>query len=100
MTHKSIINVPAKNPPIVEMDSQICAAYVRFSNKRVKETKVVSENTCIVTIDLDSDGEVIGVELVGVKDFTIRPLLKLAGITVPEGMIDRASYVPAKLQAA
>jgi uncharacterized protein YuzE len=98
--HQNIINIPTKNPPVVETDSDALAAYIRFSKNPVKETKVVTEDTCIVTIDLDANGEIVGVELVGVKEFTIRPLLKMAGLTVPEPMLDRATYVPARLQAA
>ena len=67
MSHRNIINVEAKNPPVVEMDTTIRAAYVRFSNKRVSETKVVTEDKYTVTIDTDSNGDMVGVELVGVE---------------------------------
>jgi uncharacterized protein YuzE len=100
MTQRNIIKVPAKRPPVVELDSDAHAAYVRFSHHRVKQTKVVTEDECIITIDLDMKGDVLGVELVGVKEFNISWLLKMAGITAPKLMLDRASYVPAKLQAA
>jgi uncharacterized protein YuzE len=100
MSHRNIIHVNAKNPPVVELDSSAHAAYVRFSHKRVSETKVVTEDKCTVTMDLDSDGEVIGVEFVGVQEFQVGCLLKMAGVTVPKPMLDRTSYIPAKLQAA
>ena len=100
MTHKNIIKVNTKSPPVVELDSDAHAAYVRFSHKRVKETKVVTEDKYTITIDMDADGEVIGVELVGVEEFQVGCLLKMAGITAPKPMLARASYVPAKLQAA
>jgi hypothetical protein len=100
MNQQNIIHIHAKNPPIVELDSTIRAAYVRFSNNRVAKTKVVTEAKYIVTIDLDSSSEVVGVELVGVEEFSVGRLLKMAGITAPKPMLDRASYVPAKLQAA
>ncbi len=97
MTHRNIINVAAKNPPVVEVDSTVRAAYVRFSNKRVSETKIVTEDKYTVTIDMDADGEVVGVELVGVEEFHIGCLLKMAGITVPKPMLAGTRYVPAKL---
>src|SRR5258708_8006934 len=100
MTHQNIINVPAKNPPVVELDSNAHAAYVRFSNKRVSETKVVTEDKYTVTIDMDADGEVVGVELVGVEEFQIGCLLKMAGVAVPKPMLEGTRYIPAKLQAA
>jgi uncharacterized protein YuzE len=100
MTHQNIIHVKAKKPPIVELDSHAHAAYVRFSHKRVSETKVVTEDKYTVTIDMDADGEVIGVEFVGVQEFQVGCLLKMAGVTIPKPMLDRVSYVPAKLQTA
>ena len=49
---------------------------------------------------MDSNGDVVGVELVGVEEFQIGCLLKMAGVTVPEPMLEGTRYVPAKLQAA
>jgi uncharacterized protein YuzE len=100
MSPRNIIHVPAQHPPTVELDSDAHAAYVRFSKNRVKETRVITEDKCIVTIDLDARGDVVGVELVGVQEFNVGRLLELAKITAPKSMLDRASYVPAKLQAA
>jgi uncharacterized protein YuzE len=100
MTQHTIINVSGKKPPIVELDSEAHAAYIRFSRKRVAGTKVVTEDKHTITIDLDSDGEVIGIELVGVEEFSIGRLLRLAGVTVPKPLLQRASYVPAKLQTS
>jgi uncharacterized protein YuzE len=100
MTHRSIIKVEAQKPPVVELDTTIRAAYVRFSHKRVSETKVVTENKYNVTIDMDADGNVVGVELVGVEEFQIGRLLKMAGVAVPEPMLEGTRYVPAKFQAA
>jgi uncharacterized protein YuzE len=100
MSHKNIINVPTKNPPVVELDSDAHAAYVRFSHKRIAETKVVAEDKYTVTIDLDRNGEVVGIELVGVKEFNVTGLLEIAGVSAPKTMLNRASYIAAKLQAA
>ncbi len=100
MRHRNIINIEAKNPPVVEMDTTIRAAYVRFSHKRVSETKVVTEDKYTVTIDLDSNGDVVGVELIGVEEFQIGCLLEMAGVKVPEPLLSGTRYVPAKLQAA
>jgi uncharacterized protein YuzE len=99
MSHRSIIKVATQNPPVVELDSSIRAAYVRFSDKRVSETKVVTEDKYTVTIDMAADGEVVGVELVGVEEFQISCLLEMAGVTVPKPMLAGTRYVPAKLQA-
>jgi uncharacterized protein YuzE len=97
--NRTLINIASKSPPVVELDSEAQAAYVRFSHHRVKQTRIVEEDKCVVTIDLDARGAVVGVELVGVEEFTVGRLLKLAGIRAPKLMLDRASYIPAKLLA-
>ncbi len=45
---------------------------------------------------MDLDGNVVGVELVGVEEFQIGCLLKMAGVAVPEPMLEGTRYVPAK----
>jgi uncharacterized protein YuzE len=88
-------------PPIVELDSEGRAAYVRFCGRKVAETRPVSTDGCIITVDFDSDGGVIGVELVGVSEFGIEVLLEKAGISpIPRRLAERTRYVAANLQAA
>lgn len=95
------VTIKTDQPPIVELDSEARAAYVRFSNRKVAQTRPVTTDGCIVTIDFDADGGVIGVELIGVQEFGVEPLLELAGIPpIPKRLSDKARYVPANLQAA
>jgi len=89
--------VRSVRPPIVEIDTGVKAAYVRFSNRPVVETKEVpSAGPSIVTIDLDRQGQVVGIELIGVSSFEINVLLKRVPVSVerPE-ILGRASYVSA-----
>jgi|SRR5580698_873181 uncharacterized protein YuzE len=95
-SHKNIIQVESRNPPIVELDSAAHAAYVRFSNDKVKRTEVVEVSRSLVTMDLNEAGGVVGVELVGIKEFKIEALIKKAGIRgVTDYMLRKTSYVPA-----
>ena len=96
------IVLKTKNPPIVELDSEAQAAYVRFSRRKVARTQPVTTDRCIVTVDFDMQGAVVGIELVGVKEFGIRPLLSRAGLQnrLPKRLMENARYVPAKLLAA
>jgi hypothetical protein len=50
-----------------------------------------------VAIDLDSRGEVIGIEAIGLTQFTLRGVLKLARVKVPEMDFSRTQYAPAEL---
>ena len=95
-----LIHVEAKISPVVELDSEAHAAYVRVSRNKVVRTELVDDRSCIVTIDRDRRGDAVGIEFVGVDQFGIRALLRKGKITLPKKAIDRASYVPADLQPA
>jgi uncharacterized protein YuzE len=92
---KGSIQLRSKNPPVVELDSGAHAAYIRFSSAAVAKTKVLTDKTCIVTIDCDRKGDVVGVELLGVDNFNLRALLKQAHISlVSRKSLEEAKYVP------
>ena len=102
MKNKHSIVLKAVNPPIVELDSEAQAAYVRFSRKKVVRTQPITTDGCIVTCDFDAAGGVVGIELVGVNEFGIKPLLKRAGLQdgLSKRLIENVRYIPAKLLAA
>ncbi len=102
MKHKisGAIYVRAKMAPVVELDSEAHAAYVRLSRNRIARTELIDDRGCIVTIDRDKRGNAVGVELVGVDQFNIDCLLKKANVMLPKKDINRASYVPAMLSRA
>jgi len=96
-THHKIIAVQHHSqPPVVEIDTESQSAYVRFSDNRVVATISDSEEPGpIITIDLDKDKQVVGVELIGVKEFGIKTLLHKAPISVPPELLDKARYIAA-----
>ncbi len=97
-TEQYIITLKSKNPPVVELDSEAMAAYVRFSHRKVLRTEVLNSRKSTVTVDFDSTGDVIGIELVGVKEFTLARLLEASGIELKPNSPDnvrRARYVRA-----
>ena len=79
MKHRAV-TIHSRKPPVVELDSEAHAACIRFSKKKVAKTELLTTEGCIVTVNLDSAGEVIGIELVGVDEFGVEPLLKKAGV--------------------
>ena len=90
--------VRSSKPPTVEIDTEVKAAYVRFSSAPVSKTKEVpSKSTWMATIDLDAKGQVVGVELLGVDCFEIKVLLKVLPVTVthPE-ILGRTRYISAR----
>ena len=53
-------------------DSEAGAVYIRFRNTKVQKTIADESRGTVVTFDLDREGQLIGVELVGVKEFSLR----------------------------
>jgi uncharacterized protein YuzE len=94
--HTDIIVVKCKVPPTVEIDTEASAAYVRFKRTKIVKTVRHRVKWPIVTLDLDSRGEVVGVEFVGVKKFNLDYLLRQVPLKAPSRAIDRANYISAE----
>ncbi|MCI0536754.1 MAG: hypothetical protein L0Z50_16170 [Verrucomicrobiales bacterium] len=73
---------------------------VPFRSAKVARTVRHSSKRPIVTLDLNSRDEVIGVEFVGVKRFDLAYLLDQIRLKAPAGMVARASYVSAETPTA
>ena len=52
-----------EQPPIVELESEVGATYVRFSNNPVIRTVSIGKKQAAVTIDFDSSGSVVRIGL-------------------------------------
>ncbi|MGD0745607.1 MAG: DUF2283 domain-containing protein [Verrucomicrobiota bacterium] len=86
--------VKGTNPPVIEVDSQARAVYVRFKRAAVAKTIPQESEHMLVAVDLDSRGEVVGIEAVGLQCFTLHALLKMASVKVPNMDFSRAQYTP------
>lgn len=90
-THSFIVKASAAT---VEVDTESQSAYVRFSRGKVSKTVPIEEPTCVACVDLDSSNNVIGIELVGVKEFGISRLLRLIpSVSAPNADRGRARYI-------
>lgn len=88
--------VRSKSPPTIEVDSSVKAVYIRFKRAPVSKTVPQPGEHCRIAIDLDSNGDVIGIEAIGVSQFSLHALLKMASVKAPETMdFSRAEYSPA-----
>lgn len=92
--------IPATRTPVVEVDTEATAAYVRFSRATVARTMPLPGKDSLAMIDLDQKGGVIGIEFIGQKDFSIRQLLRDFPVRVPAAALNRTRYVTADLQTA
>ena|SRR5438067_3592471 len=89
------ITVESSAVPTVEIDTAVRAAYIRFSNEKVAKTISDNRPGVVVAIDLNAKGKVIGIELIGVSDFSIETLLKLARAKAPRSDLSQTRYVKA-----
>jgi uncharacterized protein YuzE len=87
-------------PPTVEVDSRSSSVYVRFKKATVARTVAQKCPSMHVAIDLDSKGEIIGFEAVGIKQFSLGMLFKKASVDAPGMDFSRARYVPTELVEA
>lgn len=72
--------VRSERPPLIELDPECGAVYVRFKTTRVSRTVERTSDGMIITVDLDRSGEVIGVEAICFDEFTIANLLQRAKV--------------------
>jgi len=82
-------------PPTIEFDLSVGAWYIRFSNARIVKTVSEEKPGVIFAIDLDSKNEIVGLELIGVREFSIGLLRKIAPIDTSKVDFDKAKFVHA-----
>jgi len=68
---KYTLKVKSKTPPIVEYSPDISAVYIYFSKAKIKKTIDASHSNIDIAIDLDAKGNIVGIEGIGMKKFTI-----------------------------
>ena len=91
------ILVKTSSRPIVEVDWDSHSAYVRFKRQaKVFKTVPVSQDRMTMTVDLDRNGDVIGVEMVGVREFSLHVIREHIHHVrnVPRVDWDHARFVP------
>jgi uncharacterized protein YuzE len=87
--------IRSEKPPRIEIDSKAGAAYFYFSEAEVARTEVKQADTCLVTVDFDSEGNVVGVEFVGVPAITMARLKKMAPFTMTPEQWENATLAAA-----
>jgi uncharacterized protein YuzE len=85
---------------MVEIDTEASAAYVRFGRGKVARTDPYAGDKKMVMVDFDARDRVLGIEVIGSKEFSIGQLLRKIPVKVPAATLLRARYVSAELAAA
>ena len=80
-------------PPTIEFDPAIDAWYVRFRTAKVARTISEDKPGPVVAVDLDASNRVIGLEIIGVREFSIRWLRKAAPFDLSGFDLEGAKFV-------
>lgn len=92
--------IPISEPPVVEIDTEATAAYIRLRDSAVAHTEPLGSQKGFVMLDFDAEGNVVGIEVVGQQEFSIRELIKQVPVEASEAVLNQTRYVAADLQAA
>jgi uncharacterized protein YuzE len=89
---------PIEMTPVVEIDTKTPAAYIRISHAPVSRTIVLRDDEILSTMDLDANGNLIGIEVVWPTEFEIEKLLaeSRAKVVFAPAAIEGTRYVSAK----
>src|SRR5690242_6665144 len=94
----TVDSVPIEVAPVFEIDTEAPAAYIRISHAPVSRTLVLRDDEILSTMDLDANGNLIGIEVVWPAEFGIEKLLADSRATVvfAHASIEGTRYVSAK----
>jgi len=92
--------IPITEPPIVEIDTEATAAYIRLRDTKVARTEPYESEKGLVMLDFDAKGNVIGIEVIGQQEFSIRELIKQVPAKASDAVLNKTRYVAADLQPA
>jgi hypothetical protein len=86
-----------RKPPTIEFDLNVGAWYIRFRNARIAKTISEDKPGYIAAVDLDASNQVVGLELIGVREFSLAWLRKVAPYRLDLSRVDweRARFVRA-----
>ena len=82
-------------PPRIEFDQSVMGWYIRFSSAKVAKTISKDGEGYVYAIDLDNQGNVIGFELLGVKEFSINMLQEIRAVDFSRTDFRGAKFAPA-----
>ena len=100
MSDLNQIFVPSSLPRTVEIDPSCHSVYIRFRMTRVNRTVSNSKpGTAVVAIDFDANDEIVGVELVGVREFSIAAIRHHLPQRMKQINFERARFMPVAMCA-
>jgi uncharacterized protein YuzE len=92
--------IPITQPPIVEIDTEATAAYIRLRDGKIARTEPYGSEKGLVMLDFDAHDNVVGIEVIGQQEFSIRELIKQVPVETNDAVLNQTRYVAADLQPA
>jgi hypothetical protein len=83
-----------KVPTVIEIDPSCRSVYVRFRTTKVHRTVSDSKPGAVMAIDLDARGQVVGIELLGVANFSVNSIRGRLPERFRDLDLDRAEFMP------
>ena len=89
------MDIKINTPPTVEIDTEAPAAYIRLRKGAVARTVITREGEIMASVDLDSAGLPIGIEVLWPEKFNIQYLLdeSLTGALINPDAVAETVYV-------
>ena len=95
MSDFSSVLVRGDLPQAVEIDPSCHSAYIRFKKAKIERTVNRVDEGKVVAVDLDSSGNVVGIELIGVRQFSISAIRRFLPPQFRQLNFERANFMPA-----
>lgn len=102
-TRQHVIRFRHGIAPVVEFDQAAKAWYIRVGKGTVARTIELDSQSVTATCDLDSSGNVLGIELIGVKEFSlrqVRAIIEENDLPTPSFNADNIRFKPTRAAAA
>lgn len=91
-TETGLFVVKSASAPTVNVDPEAAAVYVRFKRAKIARTVARPSRSFHLAVDLDAKGEVVGVEAVGITEFSLAGLLARAAVKAPKADLGAAIF--------
>jgi Protein of unknown function (DUF2283) len=94
---KNRIVMRSTTAPMLEIDPASRAVYIRFSRAKVHKT-IADKNPgagVIITTDIDARNNLIGVEILGVKEFSLKVIRRVLPEALQNIDLESARFMPA-----
>lgn len=98
-TERQTFVVHTTQAPVVELDADAGAVYIRFKRAKIARTVIRPARSMHLAVDLDSRNEVIGIEAIGFDEFRLARLLRMADVEAPQVDLAEARFRPVSVAA-